>query len=98
MVRGERRVETLTTAKTTNTPTHMHLRTEHPRERLRTDFLAKRLSQVPGLPVLVREEKRFQLALATARPPSPAWSAGVAAMMMGATTHGRSAAFFKTKL
>ena len=45
MVRGERRVETLTTAKTANTPTHMRLRTEHPRERLRTDSLAKRLSQ-----------------------------------------------------
>ena len=45
MVRGERRVETLTTAKTANTPTHMRLRTEHPRERLRTDSLVKRLSQ-----------------------------------------------------
>ena len=44
-MRGERRVATLTTAKTANTPTHRRLRTEHLWERLRTDFLAKRLSQ-----------------------------------------------------
>ena len=31
---------------------------------------------------------------AAARPPSPAKAAGVAAIVMGATTHGRSEAFF----
>ena len=32
---------------------------------------------------------------AAARPPPPAKAPGVAAMLMGATTHGRSAAFFR---
>ena len=32
---------------------------------------------------------------AAARPPPPAKGPGVAAMLMGATTHGRSAAFFR---
>ena len=64
MVRGEeRRVETLTTAKTANTPTHIpHAPENRAPARAPVDRFPCQTS-VPGLPMLVREEKWFQLAL-----------------------------------